>query len=142
MPTLVRPRGATLVLRLDPDGDPVDSDLTLATRDGEVVWRGQVAPDSWHAGLRMRGRCQTTWQDAQWLLTRTLLEAELASHGLGCDGSPDLDVHIAPDDDGLTLTTTCRVIPAPRYPLLDDTTIDAATWQLARSGVPAPRQNA
>lgn len=134
MPTLVRPRSASLTLRLGADGDPLDSDLILSTRDGEVVWRGQVGDDAWRAGQRLRARCQGSWHDAQWLLARTLLEAELATHGLGRDGAPDLDVTITPDDDGaVTLATRCRVIPAPPYPLLDDTTVGAVTWDRVRS---------
>ena len=126
MPTLVRPRTASLVLRLAADGSPGDSDLTLATRDGEVVWRGQVGLDAWRAGLRLRGRCQSTWEDALWLMTRTLLETELGSHGLARDGSPDLEIDVRPGDDGVRVATGCRVIPMARYPLLQDTVLHGA----------------
>ena len=125
MVTLVRPRHAALMLSLDAGGNPRASDLTLTTRAGEVVWRGEVGPDAWQAGLRLRGRCQGTWQDAHWVMTRVLLEAELASHGLGRDCGPDLDVQIVSGRDGVTLTTTCRVIPGvalgarPAQPSLD-----------------------
>ncbi|GAA2725457.1 hypothetical protein [Cellulomonas aerilata] len=143
MVTLVRPRTAALMLSLDADGDPRDSDLTLATRDGEVVWRGQVGQEAWRAGLRLRTRCQSTWHDAHWLLTRMLLETELAAHGLGRDGPPDLDVRITGAPDGVMVTTTCRVIPVARYPLLVDTTLDAVSWsagrQLAALSAPATR---
>jgi hypothetical protein len=139
MATLVRPRIAALTLRLDADGDPRESDLLLTTRDGEAVWRGEVGPDAWRAGIRLRSRCQGSWQDAQWLMTRTLLEAELASHGLGWDGAPDLDVDITTTDDGLVLTTTCRIVPTPPYPLLADTTLEAVSWGAARAHrTPAP----
>lgn len=127
MPTLVRPRSAVLTLRLDTEGEPRGSELVLATRDGEVVWRGEVGQSAWLTGLRMRGRCQGSWEDAYWLLTRTLLETELASHGLGRDGAPDLDVDITTTPDGLVLSSRCRVIPAPAYPLLADTTVDAVS---------------
>ncbi len=128
MVTLVRPRSAALVLRLDADGDPRDSDLSLATRGGEVVWRGEVGEDAWRAGLRLRSRCRGTREDAHWLMARAVLEAELAVHGLGRDGTPHLDVDITPTPTGLTLATTCRVIPAVRYPLLADTTLEALSW--------------
>jgi hypothetical protein len=141
MTTLVRPRSAALTLCLDADGAPGESDLTLTTRDGEVVWRGQVGAGAWRAGLRLRSRCQGTWQDAHWLMTRTLLETELASHGLSRDGAPDLDVRITAAPVGLTVATTCRVIPAAQYPLLVDTTLEALSWGAARaterSGAPS-----
>jgi hypothetical protein len=133
MVTLVRPRSAALTLRLDADGDPRHSDLVLATRAGEVVWRGEVGPDAWQAGMRLRSRCQGSWEDAHWLMTRALLEAALASHGLGRDGSPNLDVDITTTPDGLVLAAACRVIPAPRYPFLVDSTLEALSWGAGRS---------
>lgn len=121
MPTLVRPRTAALCLRLDPRGRPVESDLRLATRDGEVVWRGQVSPAAWLSGLRMRERCTGSWDDALWLMTRALLEAELATHGLHRVGPPDLRVDVDTGPDGSMLDTRCGVIPVAD-----------------RSGVPGP----
>ena len=111
MPTLVRPRTATLCLRLDPDGRPADSDLSLATRDGEVVWRGQASPGAWVVGLRMRDRCTGTWEDALWLLTRALLEAELLTHGLHRVGPAELQVDVTGGPDGAVVETRCAVIP-------------------------------
>jgi hypothetical protein len=111
VPTLVRPRTATLCLRLDPDGRPADSDLSLATRDGEVVWRGQASPGAWVVGLRMRDRCTGSADDALWLLTRALLEVELAAHGLHRDGRGDLRVDVARDPQGTTLRARCGVHP-------------------------------
>ena len=138
MPTLVRPRAATLTLRLSSDGSPVGSDLTLATRAGEVVWRGQVGADAWRAGLRLRSRCQGSWQDAHWLMARTLLEAELATHGLGRDGNPDLDVEVVLEPDGVRVLARCRVIPQPRYPLLHDTVLHGPDPLAAVGPPPAP----
>ena len=111
VPTLVRPRIATLCLCLDPQGRPTESDLTLATRDGEVVWRGRTSPGAWLVGLRMRGRCTGSPQDALWLMTRALLEAELVTHGLHRDGSPDLRVDVSTGPEGTTVRTRCGVIP-------------------------------
>jgi hypothetical protein len=133
MPSRVRPRCATLTLRLDGAGEPRESELVLATRDGEVVWHGEVGAGAWRAGLRLRTRCQGTWQDAHWLMTRTLLETELASHGLSRDGAPELDVEMTPSPDGVTVTTTCRVIPAAQYPLLVDTTLESVAWNVAHA---------
>jgi hypothetical protein len=129
MATLVRPRSAALTLRLDADGGPRGSELVLATRAGEVVWRGEVGEQAWHVGLRLRGRCQGSWEDAHWLMTRALLEAQLAAHGLGRDGAPDLDVDIASTSDGLVLTSTCRVIPAARFPLAAGTALSSSAAQ-------------
>jgi hypothetical protein len=111
VPTLVRPRTAALCLRLDPHGRPADSDLTLATRAGEVVWRGQVSPGAWVVGLRLRDRCTGTRADALWLLTRALLEAELVTHGLHREGPRDLHVDVTDGAEGCVLDTRCGVIP-------------------------------
>jgi hypothetical protein len=111
VPTLVRPRTAALCLRLDPEGRPADSDLVLATRAGEAVWRGQVTPGSWLTGLRMRKRCTGSWEDSLWLMTRALLETELGTHGLYRVGRADLRVDVATGPDGATLDTRCDVIP-------------------------------
>ena len=111
MPTSVRSRTATLCLRLDGDGRPADSDLALATRDGHVVWRGQVSPAAWLVGLRMRARCSGSVEDGLWLLARALLEAELTTHGLHRDGRADLRVDMVRAAEGTTLQTRCDVHP-------------------------------
>ncbi len=111
MPTLVRPRTAALCLRLDPDDRPAESDLVLATRDGEVIWRGQVSPGAWLLGLRMRDRCTGAREDALWLLARAVLEAELTTHGLHRDGRHDLPLDVTTGPDGTALETRCGVVP-------------------------------
>jgi hypothetical protein len=148
VPTLVRPRTAQLCLRLDPDGRPVDSDLTLATRPGEVVWRGQVSPDAWVVGLRLRARCTGEPADALWLLTRALLEAELATHGLHREGPRDLRVDVTAGPDGCVLETRCGVIPIVHRTLPEpapgrlDEHVRRASRPTAPAAPPAPSRSA
>lgn len=139
MPTLVRPRTASLCLRLDPQDRPAESDLTLATRDGEVVWRGQATPGAWLLGLRMRDRCTGSREDALWLMTRALLEAELVTHGLHRDGPVDLRVDVVTGPDGTSVETRCGVIPMADRPgvhTLPQARVDEHVRRASRS-VPA-----
>ncbi len=107
----MRPRTAALCVRLDAQDRPAESDLVLATRDGEVVWRGQVSAGAWLLGLRMRARCTGPRDDGLWVMVRALLEAELAGHGLHVDGRGDLPLDVASEPDGCCLTTRCGVVP-------------------------------
>ena len=109
----LRPRTTALTLALDAHADPEESDLTLATRTGEVVWRGQVCREAWRAGLRLRARWQGTWPDALWAMTLAVLDAELATHGLRREGDPRVDVTAVPGPGGTQLTVACRVVPCP-----------------------------
>ena len=107
----LRPRTALLTLELDTAAEPCGSDLALATRAGEVVWRGEACPDAWHAGLRLRARWQGQWTDALWAMTVAVLDAELAMHGLRREKHPTVDVTTRPHPDGTVLSVQCPVIP-------------------------------
>lgn len=111
MSTHLRPRSAQLTLELDVDAEPGASDLLLATRDGELVWRGQACTDAWRAGLRLRARWQGDWDDALWAMALAVLDAELATHGLRREDQPP----VACETAGSTtrLHVRARVIPAP-----------------------------
>ena len=102
---------AHLTLELDPGADPCGSALALATRAGEVVWRGEACPEAWHAGLRLRARWQGQWSDALWAMTVAVLDAELTTHGLRREKRPDVDVAIHTHPGGTVLSAECPVIP-------------------------------
>ncbi|WP_298459841.1 hypothetical protein [uncultured Cellulomonas sp.] len=113
MSTHLRPRSALLTLELDADAQPATSDLVLATRDGELVWRGQACADAWRAGLRLRARWQGGWGDALWAMTLAVLDVELATHGLRREGLRPVDV--VPQAAGALTRLQVRapVVPAP-----------------------------
>lgn len=111
MTSHLRPRTALLTLDLDTAADPCGSELALATRAGEVVWRGEAGADAWHAGLRLRARWQGQWSDALWAMTVAVLDAELAVHGLRREKHPPVDVSARTHPGGTALTVRCPVIP-------------------------------
>lgn len=104
---------AVLNLELDADAEPAASDLLLATRDGELVWRGQACTDAWQAGLRLRDRWRGEWTDALWAMSLAVLDAELASHGLRREGQPTVDVVPEPAGFCTRLAVRAPVIPSP-----------------------------